>query len=61
MENLQKRYDFLVREHKRIHEQIEYMEKDSSSNEAISKAKQRKLAIKDEMNQCLIELSNIKE
>jgi|TARA_R110000796_G_scaffold134971_1_gene251089 uncharacterized protein YdcH (DUF465 family) len=37
------------------------MEKDSSSNEAISKAKQRKLAVKDEMNQCLIELSNIKE
>jgi len=49
MANPQKRYEYLVKEHKRLHDLVEYMKNDSVSSEAIAKAKKRKLAAKEEM------------
>lgn len=49
MANPQKRYEYLVKEHKRLHDLVEYMKNDSVSSEAMVKAKKRKLAAKEEM------------
>ena len=49
MANPKKRYEYLVKEHKRLHNLVEYMENDSVSSETIVKAKKRKLATKEEM------------
>ena len=42
MANPQKRYEYLVKEHKRLHDLVEYMKNDSVSSEAIVKAKREK-------------------
>ena len=49
MANPKKRYEYLVKEHKRLHNLVEYMENDSVSSETIVKFKKRKLAAKEEM------------
>ena len=61
MANPEKRYEYLVKEHKRLHNLVEYMENDSVSSEAITKAKKRKLAAKEEMIQLKQELGNTDE
>ena len=47
--NNEKRMNYLIKEHKRVHHLIEYMEADSISAESKITAKKRKLAIKDEL------------
>ncbi len=56
MVNPEKRYEYLVKEHKRLHNLVEYMKNDSVSSEAIVKAKKHKLAAKQEMIQLKQEL-----
>ena len=61
MANPQKRYEYLVKEHKRLHDLVEYMENDSVSSEAIAKAKKHKLAAKQEMLKLQQELGILNE
>ena len=61
MANPEKRYEYLVKEHKRLHDLVEYMKNDSVSGEAMAKAKKRKLAAKEEMIQLKQELGHTDE
>jgi uncharacterized protein YdcH (DUF465 family) len=49
MADLLKRYNFLVKEHNRLHAQVNYIENDHVSNRALTEAKKRKLKIKQEL------------
>jgi len=61
MANPQKRYEYLVKEHKRLHDLVEYMKNDSVSSEAMVKAKKRKLVAKEEMLKLQQELGILNE
>jgi len=61
MANPQKRYEYLVKEHKRLHDLVEYMKNDSVSNKAMVEAKKRKLVAKEEMLKLQQELGILNE
>ena len=61
MANPKKRYEYLVKEHKRLHDLVENMKNDSVSSEAMVKAKKRKLAAKEEMLKLQQELGILNE
>ena len=50
------RYEFLVKEHKRLHDMISYLESDSTSIETITSIKKKKLALKDEITKLKTQL-----
>ena len=56
MANPETRYAFLVKEHKRLHSTIEYMENDSTSAEITASIKKKKLAVKDELTKLKTQL-----
>ena len=43
------RYEFLVKEHKRLHDMVSYLESDSTSAKIRADIKKKKLAVKDEL------------
>jgi len=50
------RYEFLVKEHKRLHDMVSYIESDSTSAETRTTIKKKKLAVKDELTKLKAEL-----
>ena len=43
------RYEFLVKEHKRLHDMVSYLESDSTSAKIRADIKKKKLTVKDEL------------
>jgi hypothetical protein len=50
------RYEFLVKEHKRLHDMVSYLESDSTSAKIRADIKKKKLAVKDELTKLKAEL-----
>ena len=50
------RYEFLVKEHKRLHDMVSYLESDSTSAKIRADIKKKKLAVKDELTKLKTEL-----
>ena len=50
------RYEFLVKEHKRLHDMVSYLESDSSSSKIKADIKKKKLIVKDELTKLKAEL-----
>ena len=55
------RYEFLVKEHKRLHDMVSYLESDSTSSKIKADIKKKKLAVKDELTKLKAELGILDE